>query len=186
MLHTKSTFRPEICARGEPPWTQGFPRRFPGFETAEDLGRPPVAAKDLKPRRAQRGLRPQPKNGSHKATKMAKKSATEIVSYLRGFVASCESQVFVLQGFASGQNLRKKTRFEQVVVRRYEENKKGTLRVASGSCFSCSFLRTLRVLRGFQIKMLAKRTRRCGFAVQRKWNRRGTLINAALDPRTEN
>jgi hypothetical protein len=62
--------------------------------------------------KTQRGLRPQPKNGSHKATKITKKSAAEIVSYLRGFVASCENQVFVLQGFASSGNLRKKTRFE--------------------------------------------------------------------------
>jgi hypothetical protein len=36
---------------------------------------------------------------------------------LRGFVASCEYQIFVLQGFASSRNLRRKTRFEEVVVR---------------------------------------------------------------------
>jgi hypothetical protein len=39
--------------------------------------------------------RPQPENGSHKATKITKKSAAETVSHLRGFVASCENQVFV-------------------------------------------------------------------------------------------
>ena len=39
---------------------------------------------------------------------------------LCGFVALCENQVLVFQGFAflSIQNLRKKTRFEQVAVRK--------------------------------------------------------------------
>jgi hypothetical protein len=46
-------------------------------------------------RMTQRGLRPQPKNFSHKGTKITKKSAPEAASYLRGFVASCEYQVFV-------------------------------------------------------------------------------------------
>jgi hypothetical protein len=32
---------------------------------------------------------------SHKGTKITKKSAPEAASYLRGFVASCEYQVFV-------------------------------------------------------------------------------------------
>jgi hypothetical protein len=73
-------------------------------------------------------------------------------SQLRGFVASCENQVFVLQGFASSQNLHKKTRFEQVVVRRCGQDKGRTSRVAFRSCLLCSFLRALRDLRGFKIK----------------------------------
>ncbi len=44
-------------------------------------------------------------------------SANQPRSCLRGFVASCENQVFVLQGFAPAQNLCRKTRFEEVVVR---------------------------------------------------------------------
>jgi hypothetical protein len=40
--------------------------------------------------------RRQAKNGSHKATEITKKSAAEVVSCLRGFVALCEKQVFVL------------------------------------------------------------------------------------------
>jgi hypothetical protein len=36
---------------------------------------------------------------------------------LCGFVALCENQVLILQRFAAGQNLRKKTGFERVVVR---------------------------------------------------------------------
>jgi hypothetical protein len=36
MLHKKATLRREICERCEPPWTQGFTRRLPGLETAED------------------------------------------------------------------------------------------------------------------------------------------------------
>jgi hypothetical protein len=73
-----------------------------------------------KPLRSQRGRTAfgrNQENGSHKATKITKKSATEIVSGLCGLVASCENQVFVLQGFASSQNLRRKTGFARVVVR---------------------------------------------------------------------
>jgi hypothetical protein len=57
---------------------------------------------------------------SHEGTKNAKKSGAEMVSYLCGFVALCENQVFVFQGlvFPYIQNLRQETRFEQVVVRR--------------------------------------------------------------------
>jgi hypothetical protein len=58
---------------------------------------------------------------SHKGTKTRRrKIATEMPPKLCGFVAPCENQVFVFQGLASPsiRNLRKKTRFQQVVVRR--------------------------------------------------------------------
>jgi len=76
-----------------------------------------------KPRRAQRGLAALGRNqrmSSHQGTKITK-SAAERVSHLCGFVALCESQVFVFQGLAFPpiRNLRKKTRLEQVVVRRF-------------------------------------------------------------------
>jgi hypothetical protein len=133
----------------------------PNKEPALVYGRPRLAllsrprVGDSPPRRTHRGLRPQPKNGSHKATKITKKSATRnngvrrprpehsrginadsrrlfllesvksvesadnlFSSDLRGFVASCENQVFVLQGFASSRDLRRKTGFEQVLIQR--------------------------------------------------------------------
>jgi hypothetical protein len=107
------------------PQTSHFKPESPANIPAGKAGRkqkiPLALGRIVQPRRSrrpQRGLRPQPKNCSHKATKITKKSATEMVSCLRGFVASCENQVFVLPGSTSGRNLRRKTRFERVVVGR--------------------------------------------------------------------
>ena len=67
----------------------------------------------------QRGLRPQPKDVLTQRHQDTKKKDTEMPLALCAFVALCENQVFVFQELVllSIRNLRKKTRFEQVVVR---------------------------------------------------------------------